>query len=91
MKDCKEKIIGWVNKAGTYNNNPYDNIYLVVITEENGVPVSADSKNYKFKKCDCADVLGFPFNREELDQLIGVYISKPYFDRFGRLMGVDYE
>lgn len=91
MKQYKEKIVGWVNKTGTFNDNPYDNINLVVITEENGIPVSADSKNYKFKKVDCAEVLGFPYEPSKLDELTGVYISKPYFDKFGRLMGVDYE
>lgn len=91
MKQYKEKIVGWVNKTGKFNDNPYDNINLVVITEENGIPVSADSKNYKFKKADCADVLGFPYDPSKLDELVGVYISKPYFDKFGRLIGVDYE
>lgn len=91
MKQIKERIIGWVNKVGTFNDNAYDNINLVVITEENGVPVSADSKNYKFKKVDCSDVLGFAFSPDALDGLRGQIIAKSYFDKFGKLVGVDYE
>ena len=91
MKQIKERIIGWVNKIGTFNDNPYDNINLVVVTEENGIPVSADAKNYKFKKADCADVLGFAFSPDSLDDLRGQVIAKSYFDKFGKLVGVDYE
>lgn len=91
MKQIKERIIGWVNKTGTFNDKPFDNINLVVVTEENGVPVSADSKNYKFKKADCADVLGFVFSPDALDDLRGQVIAKSYFDKFGKLVGVDYE
>lgn len=91
MKQIKERIIGWVNKSGTFNDIPYDNINLVVVTEENGVPVSVDSKNYKFKKSDCADVLGFVYSPDALADLIGQVIAKSYFDKFGKLVGVDYE
>ena len=91
MKNYREKIVGWVNKVGTFNDNPYDNINLVVVLEENGVPIAADCKNYKFKKSDCSEVLGFAYSPSELNELTGIYISKTYFDKFGRLVGVDYE
>lgn len=90
MKQIKERIVGWINKKGTFNDKPYDNIYLVVISEENGIPVSADVKNYKFKKIDCEDVLGFSFDPDALDDLKGLIIDKPYFNKFGSLIGVDY-
>lgn len=91
MNQIKESIIGWINKSGKFNGNPYDNINLVVLTEENGVPVSVDSKNYKFKKSDCAKVLGFVYSPDSLDELRGQVIAQSYFDKFGKLVGVDYE
>lgn len=91
MKNYTERIAGWINKKGTFNDNPYDNLYLVVIGSENGIPVSCDCKNYKFKKDSCEDVLGFKYDPEQLDDLVGVDIAKPYFNKFGQLIGVDYE
>lgn len=91
MKQIKERIIGWVNKKGTFNDSLYDNINLVIVTEENGVPVSVDCKNYKFKKVDCPDVLGFAYSPESLDNIRGQAIAQAYFDKFGRMVGVDYE
>lgn len=91
MKNYTERISGWINKKGTFNDNEYDNLYLVVIGSENGVPVTCDCKNYKFKKENCEDVLGFKYDPDQLDDLIGVSIAKPYFNKFGQLIGVDYE
>jgi len=91
MKNYHERIVGWINKSGTFNDNDYDNIYLVVIGSENGIPVTCDCKNYKFKKECCEEVLGFNFDADKLDDLVGVSIAKPYFNKYGQLIGVDYE
>lgn len=87
MKNYSEKIVGYVEKQGTFNGNDYHNYYLVTILSENGIPVSCDSKNYKFKVDDVDDVLG----TDDISSVVGACIKKTYFDKFGRLTGVDYE
>lgn len=91
MKNYKDRIIGWVRKTGEFNGNKYDNIVLVVVGSENGIPVNCDAKNYKFKTSECDDVLGFDYDPNQLDSLAGIYIAKPYFNKYGQLIGVDYE
>lgn len=87
MKNIKEKIIGHVEKQGVYNGNNYHNYNLVVVVEENGVPVSCDCKNYKFKVSDLKQVLGC----DDITDVYGSYIGRAFFDKFGKLVGVDYE
>lgn len=86
-KNYSEKIVGYVEKQGEFNGNAYHNYYLVTILHENGIPVSCDCKNYKFKVADVVDVLG----TDDISNVIGSSIVKAYFDKFGRLAGVDYE
>ena len=87
MKNIKEKIIGHVEKHGVYNGSEYHNYNLIVVVEENGVPVSCDCKNYKFKICDVVQVLG----TDDISEVYGSYISRAFFDKFGKLIGADYE
>lgn len=87
MKNVKERIIGHVEKQGTYNGNDYHNYNLIVVVEENGIPVSCDCKNYKFKVSDLKSVLGY----DDITDVYGSYINRAFFDKFGKLVGVDYE
>lgn len=86
-KTTTEKIIGHVEKKGVYNDIEYHNYNLIVVVEENGIPVSCDCKNYKFKVSELYDVLGV----HDITEVYGSYISRGYFDKFGKLCGVDYE
>lgn len=86
-RNTVEKIIGHVEKKGTFNGIDYHNYILIVVAEENGIPVSCDCKNYKLKVSELYNVLGV----NDITEVYGSYIARGYFDKFGKLCGVDYE
>lgn len=81
-----EKIVAVLHKDGVYNGNEYHNYNLVTIIYENDIPVKCDCTSYKFKKIDFKEVTGF----DNPELIINTYIKKTYFDKFGRLCGIDY-
>lgn len=84
----KERIIEVLKKDGEYNGNPYHNFNLVTACyDENGFAVSCDCKSYRFNQINLKSVTGF----DRPDALIGLYIKTPYFNKFGKLVGIDYE
>lgn len=87
MKKTAEKIIGHIEKKGSFNGVDYHNYILVVVIEENGIPVSCDCKNLKFKVSELNNVLCV----NDITEVYGSYISRAYFDKYGKLIGVDYD
>ena len=81
-----EKVVAFLRKDGVYNGNEYHNYVLVTVIYNDGVPVNCDCKSYKFRQKDIKEVTGFDCP----DLVVGTYIKKPYFDKFGRLCGIDY-
>lgn len=82
-----ERIVAVLYKDGVYNGIEYHNYNLVTIVYENNIPVSCDCKSYKFNQKDIKSVTGFDCP----EMLIGCYIKQPYFNKFGKLVGLDYE
>lgn len=81
-----EKIVAVLRKDGVYNDNEYHNYNLVTIVYENDKPVSCDCKSYKFNQKDIKSVTGY----DSPEELIGHTIRQPYFNKFGKLVGIDY-
>lgn len=87
MNVYKEKIVEVLKKDGEYNGNPYHNFNLVTICyDEKGFARLCDFKSYRFNQSDLKNVTGF----DRPEDLIGLCIKVPYFNKFGKLVGIDY-
>lgn len=87
MEKTEYRIIGVIEKDGEFKDTPYHNYVLIVAIFKGGICRACDCTNYKFKKADVRQVLGV----DDVTDVIDRYFVKEYFDRFGRLVGVDYE
>lgn len=88
MNSYRERIIEVLKKDGEYNGKPYHNYNLVTaFYDENGFARSCDCKSYRFNQSELKIVTGY----DRPQDLIGLYIKVPYFNKFGKLVGIDYE
>lgn len=88
MNVYKEKIVEVLKKDGEYNGNPYHNFNLVTVCyDEKDFARSCDCKSYRFNQSELKNVTGF----DSPEDLIGLYIKTPYFNKFGKLVGIDYD
>lgn len=76
------KIIGLVERSGTFENNKYHNVILhCTKTDENAIGEVTEIVKIKMQNHD--EVFGKTYKPEDWQALVGRYIQ-PMYDRYGR-------